>query len=78
MSHANLPRRQMIMTSLITGFTLATARAEAGEIETLTTGLVAGEVQIPEEDGVLPGYCPPRGGRSVSGGAGDRGNFRRS
>jgi len=52
----DLPRRQMIMTSLITGLTLATERVEATEIETPATGLVAGEVKIPVADGTLPGY----------------------
>jgi len=56
MAAPDLPRRQMIMTTLITGFTLATERVEATEIETPATGLVAGEVQIPVEGGTLPGY----------------------
>jgi len=56
MAANELPRRHMIMTSLITGFTLATERVEATEITTSAIGLVAGEVQVPVADGVLPGY----------------------
>jgi carboxymethylenebutenolidase len=51
-----LGRRGFVMTSLITGFTLATARAEAQVIHTDSTGLTAGEVQIPVADGALPAY----------------------
>lgn len=56
MSNAHLPRRGMIMTSLITGLTLATERVEAAEIVTPTTGLVAGEIKVPVEGGELPAY----------------------
>ena len=52
----HLGRRPFIMTSLMTGFTLATARGQTTPIHTDTEGLVAGEVQIPVADGVLPGY----------------------
>jgi carboxymethylenebutenolidase len=62
MMHSNdrllsLGRRPFVMTSLMTGFTLATARAQTVPIHTDTQGLVAGEVQIPVADGSLPGYC---------------------
>jgi carboxymethylenebutenolidase len=49
-------RRGFVMTSLISGFTLATQRVEAQAIHTDTTGLDAGEMQIPVKDGQLPGY----------------------
>ena len=49
-------RRGFVMTSLISGFTLATQRVEAQAIHTDTAGLDAGEVQIPVKDGHLPGY----------------------
>ena len=51
-----LPRRGMLMTGLISGFTLATQRVEAQVIHTDTTGLDAGEIQIPTTDGKLPAY----------------------
>ena len=51
-----LARRGFVMTSLISGFTLATQRVEAQVIHTDTTGLDAGEVQIPVPGGSLPAY----------------------
>jgi carboxymethylenebutenolidase len=51
-----LARRGFVMTSLVSGFTLATTTVEAQAIHTDTQGLVAGEVQIPVSDGNLPGY----------------------
>jgi carboxymethylenebutenolidase len=51
-----LPRRGMLMTSLISGFTLATQRVEAQEIHTDTAGIVTGETQIPTKDGKLPAF----------------------
>ncbi|MCB8880648.1 dienelactone hydrolase family protein [Acidisoma cellulosilytica] len=51
-----LGRRGFVMTSLITGFTLATARAEAAPIHTDAAGLDVGEVQMPVADGTLPTY----------------------
>jgi carboxymethylenebutenolidase len=51
-----LARRGVLMTGLISGFTLATQRVEAQAIHTDTTGLDAGEVQIPTTDGKLPAY----------------------
>ena len=44
------------MTSLITGFTLATERALATAIHTSSEGLDAGEMDVPVADGHLPGY----------------------
>ncbi len=51
-----LARRGFVMTSLISGFTLATQRVEAQAIHTDTTGLDAGEAQVPVKDGKLPAY----------------------
>jgi carboxymethylenebutenolidase len=56
-SSSSLGRRGFVMTSLMTGFTLATARAEAAAIHTDSVGLTAGEVQIPVADGNLPAYA---------------------
>lgn len=49
-------RRGFVMTSLMTGLTLATTSVEAQVIHTDTEGLVAGEVKIPAGDGPMPGY----------------------
>lgn len=51
-----LSRRGFVMTSLITGLTLATARVEAQVITTDANGIEAGEVKIPAADGPMPGY----------------------
>lgn len=51
-----LARRAFVMTSLIAGFSLAAARAEAEPIHTDAAGLDAGETQIPVAEGALPGY----------------------
>jgi carboxymethylenebutenolidase len=51
-----LGRRGFVMTSLITGFTLATARVEAQAIHTDAAGIVAGATEIPVADGRLPAY----------------------
>ena len=51
-----LARRGVLMTGLISGFTLATQRVEAQAIHTDATGLDAGEIQIPTTDGKLPAY----------------------
>jgi len=51
-----LARRGMMMTSLISGFTLATQRVEAQAIHTDVDGLEAGEAQIPTNNGTLPAY----------------------
>ena len=54
--HYPMARRGFVMTSLISGFTLATTVVEAQAIHTDTAGLDAGEVQIPVKDGNLPAY----------------------
>ncbi len=52
-----LARRGFVMTSLMTGLTLAAKRAEAEPIHTDAAGLVAGQVQVPVADGSLPAYA---------------------
>ncbi|MFK5597245.1 dienelactone hydrolase family protein [Methylobacterium sp. HMF5984] len=59
-----LSRRGFVMTSLISGFTLAVTPVEAQVIHTDDTGIEAGEVRIPAADGPMPGY------RAVPEGAG--------
>jgi carboxymethylenebutenolidase len=49
-------RRGFVMTSLMTGLTLATTSVAAQAIHTDAAGLVAGEVSIPAGDGPMPGY----------------------
>ncbi len=51
-----LPRRGLLMTGLISGFTLATARVDAQVIHTDTSGLDAGETSVPTTAGDLPAY----------------------
>ena len=51
-----LSRRGFVMTSLMTGLTLAVAPVEAGVIHTDAEGIEAGEVAIPTGDGPMPGY----------------------
>jgi carboxymethylenebutenolidase len=51
-----LARRGVLMTSLISGFTLATQRVEAQAIHTDETGIEAGATEIPTKDGKLPAY----------------------
>jgi carboxymethylenebutenolidase len=59
-----MARRGILMTGLISGFTLATERVEAQAIHTDSTGLDAGEAHIPTTDGELPAYYakPPGNG----------------
>jgi carboxymethylenebutenolidase len=56
LANAPFSRRGFVMTSLMTGLTLATTRAEAQAIHTDTSGLEAGEVQVPVADGQIPTY----------------------
>ena len=58
-----LARRSLMMTGLISGFTLATQRAEAQSIHTDSGGLEAGQAQIPTSDGMLPAYFARPSGR---------------
>ncbi len=64
LSRFPLARRGMIMSGLISGFTLAVVPVEAQVIHTDTDGIVAGEVQIPADGGNMPGYSakPQRAG----------------
>jgi carboxymethylenebutenolidase len=56
LASAPFSRRGFVMTSLITGLTLATTRVEAQAIHTDAAGLEAGEVQVPVADGHVPTY----------------------
>jgi carboxymethylenebutenolidase len=57
-----LGRRVFVMSSLLSGFTTAVARAQKAPIHTDDTGLLAGEVKIPVGDGPLPAYrAQPQG-----------------
>ncbi len=49
-------RRTLLMTTLMTGFTLAVARAQEAPVHTDATGLDAGEAQITTPDGPIPAY----------------------
>ncbi|HWJ05825.1 MAG TPA: dienelactone hydrolase family protein [Steroidobacteraceae bacterium] len=49
-------RREVLVTSLATGFALAVQPVSADTITTDTEGLVAGEVRIPVKDGEIPAY----------------------
>lgn len=51
-----LARRGMMMTTLMTGFTLATTRVDAQAIKTDMAGIEAGEFQLKVADGLLPAY----------------------
>ena len=57
-------RRGFVMTSLITGFTLAAQPVSAETITTDTNGLDAGEIKVPVADGSIPAYraMPAQGG----------------
>ena len=52
----DVTRRGFVMTSLATGFALATQPVSAQTIATDTQGLTAGEVKIPVTDGEIPAY----------------------
>lgn len=51
-----LARRGMLMTGLMSGFTLATTRVDAQVIKTDETGIDAGEISLPVAGGALPTY----------------------
>jgi carboxymethylenebutenolidase len=53
----SIARRGFVMSSLMTGLTLATTRVEAQVIHTNAAGLLAGEVRIPVADGHIPAYA---------------------
>jgi carboxymethylenebutenolidase len=52
----SLTRRQVLVTSLATGFALAVQPVSAQTITTSAEGLEAGEVKIPVADGEIPAY----------------------
>jgi carboxymethylenebutenolidase len=52
----SLTRRQVLVTSLATGFALAVQPVSAATITTSVEGLEAGEVRIPVADGEIPAY----------------------
>jgi carboxymethylenebutenolidase len=58
-----LARRGVLMTGLISGFTLATQRVEAQAIHTDSQGIEAAETQIPTKDGKLPAYYAKPAGK---------------
>jgi carboxymethylenebutenolidase len=51
-----ITRREMLVTTLATGFALAVQPVSAETISTDAKGLTAGEVKIPVTDGEIPGY----------------------
>jgi carboxymethylenebutenolidase len=59
-----MARRGVLMTGLISGFTVATQRVEAQAIHTDPIGIEAAETQIATTDGMLPAYYakPARNG----------------
>ncbi len=51
-----LDRRTLLMSTLMTGFTLAVARAAEAPIHTDAAGLEAGEAQVSTPNGPIPAY----------------------
>ena len=51
-----MTRRRFVVTALTTGFALAVRPIAAETISTPSTGLQAGEIQIPTPDGHMPAY----------------------
>jgi carboxymethylenebutenolidase len=51
-----LARRGMLMTGLMSGFTLATTRVDAQVVKTDAAGIEAGEISLPVVGGALPTY----------------------
>ena len=49
-------RRTLLMTTLMTGFNLAVARAQEAPVHTDDAGLDAGEVQVSTPNGPIPAY----------------------
>lgn len=49
-------RRDFLVTSLASGFALASGAVEAKAIVTDTKGLIAGAVEVPTTDGLMPAY----------------------
>jgi carboxymethylenebutenolidase len=62
-----ITRREMLVTTLATGFALAVQPVSAETITTDAKGLTAGEIKIPVTDGEIPGYrAMPAKGRKFS------------
>lgn len=63
--HDNLSRRGFLVSTLGTGFALASAPVHAQALQTSAKGLVAGEVKVPVADGQIPAYraMPAKPGR---------------
>ncbi len=53
---SGLSRREFMVSTLATGFALASGAVEAAAITTDSNGLIAGEVSIPVADGKVPAY----------------------
>ena len=53
---AGLSRRRFVMTSLASGFAVASNPVLAQAITTDSQGLIAGEVKVPVADGHIPAY----------------------
>jgi len=64
LKRTELSRREVLVTSLATGFALAVQPVSAQTITTSSAGLTAGEVKIPAAGGEIPGYraMPDTGG----------------
>lgn len=61
-----LSRRGFLVTSLASGFALASGALHAQAIKTSDDGLTAGEIKIPVKDGSIPGYrALPKGGKDL-------------
>lgn len=59
-------RRGFMVSSLASGFALASGALHAQAINTSDEGLTAGEVKIPVKDGSIPGYrAMPKGGKNL-------------
>jgi len=60
-------RRRFVGTALATGFALTVRPVAAETITTPSSGLQAGEVQIPTSDGRIPAYrARPAGDKPVA------------
>ncbi len=64
LAQAPMTRRTFAATGLVTGFALAAGSVRADAIHTDSTGLDAGEVQIPVADGKIPGYRAKPSGKT--------------
>ena len=62
LARAPMARRGMVMTTLISGFTLATTRVDAQAITTSMDGIEGGETMVPTAGGMMPTYwARPKG-----------------